>query len=196
MKLGQFNSADWAMIRPQLLWFGAAMLLAGGLLLSAQAFVFFAEREQAAQAVKVNEINVAAQQAQQQWQSVQQYQQQYRQLHAMGVLGREHRLDWLEGLAQLQQSHPEWLLDYSFAPQRLKEGAQPEADLVLLASEMKVNWRARTEWDLSQFAAWLAEQKGRAVATECQLRRGEPPIGGIEVMCKYDWLTIAEQGKS
>jgi hypothetical protein len=176
MKLGSFDQADWALIRPQLLWFGTAMLLAGVLLLLAQAYVYFSERELAAQRVRVGEISAAAE---------------------LGVIGKEHRLDWIEALSQLQQTQRDWQLDFSFAPQRSKEGALAEHGVTLYASEMKVRWLAANEWDISRFTAWLAQQTGRAVARDCLFKRSaNAGRAGIEVECSYDWLTIAAQAKA
>ncbi|WP_373976577.1 hypothetical protein NT239_07535 [Chitinibacter sp. SCUT-21] len=197
MKLAQFERGDWGLIRVQLLWFGAAMLVAGLIIFIAQIYVYFSEAELHAQRSRLQETTQSAEKAQLQWQAVQQYQQQNLTLQRLGIIGQEHRLDWIEALAQLKQAHPAWQLDYAFAPQHKKEGATPTHQVALYASEMKVRWLAANEWDISAFAEWLAQQKGRAVAKECRFARSaNPQLNGIEVDCRYDWLSIAPHRES
>lgn len=194
MKWREFDRSDWRLIRTQLIWFCGALLAAGLLLLIVELFVYFSRRELEVQTQRVAELSRSAEQAQQQWLAVQQYQQQYRHLQQIGVIGSEHRLDWIEGLAQLSQQYPAWGIDYAFAPQRIKEGAVPAQGLALYASEMKIQWRARDELDLSRFATWLSQQPGQAIARDCHFKLANDIQGeGIAVDCHYDWLTIAPQ---
>ncbi|QLG88801.1 hypothetical protein HQ393_11470 [Chitinibacter bivalviorum] len=189
MKLNQYSLQDWLLIRRQLIWFGTAMLVAGLILLVTQAYVFFSEKELAAQQTRIREITGAADLAFNNWQAMQRFEQQYAQMMSKGIVGPEHRLDWVEALAELNRRNGALALDYTFAPQRVKEGAVGEQDLMLFASEMKVQYLAQNEWDFSSFNAWLAKLPGKAIPRSCELKRNDE--AGIDVMCLYDWITIA-----
>lgn len=189
MKLSQYSLQDWLLIRRELIWCGSAMLVAGLILLVTQAYVYFSEKELTAQQTRIREITGAADLAFNNWQAMQRFQQQYAQLSSKGIVGAEHRLDWIEALAELNRRNPDLALDYTFAPQRVKEGALAEQDLTLFASEMKVQYLAQNEWDFSRFNQWLAKLPGKAIPRACELKRHE--AAGIEVLCSYDWITIA-----
>ncbi|WP_410499434.1 hypothetical protein [Chitinibacter sp. S2-10] len=186
-----FTAQDWALLRPQLLTLLSAIVLAAALLIGCRTYLVLNENRYRQTRQQLAALAQSAQEMDSKAQLFRQYQPLYEQLQGSGVLGDEHRLEWLEALSEFKHRWPQ--LDYSFAAQRRL--LTDEQGLALYASEMQLQWRARDEQDFSYFQRRLAALPGRAVARSCELKRieSEAASPGIAVDCRYDWLTIAAE---
>ena len=129
----------------------------------------------------------------------------YHQLAARGVIGEEHRLDWVERIRAIRQARKLYDIQYEIAPQQpldaaVAPGASAGHDF--LASAMQMRMRLLHEEDLLNFLADLRAAglayirvrrcgverlpKGAAADTE-----GVPPQ--LEADCAIDWITIRER---
>lgn len=189
MSLSSYSRADWLLIRHPIVWLGGAMLLAGGLLLGTQIYLYFSQQEQAALQQQLQQVRARADAAQLSWDSVQQHQAEFNVLQRRRIFGAERRLDWIEALAAQTKLQPTLQLQYQFSPQKTLEQSPPMNAVQVYASAMKLGFLAANETDFSRMVQWLNTQPGYAMPAACQLQRAEQ--AGIAVTCDYVWLTIA-----
>lgn len=185
----RYTRQDWLLIRSEMVWLGSAMLFAGVLLLGTQIYLYFSEQEQRTLHEQLQQVRASADAAQTAWDSVHAYQAQFNVLQKRGVFGQEHRLDWIEALANQAKMRPQMQLQYQFAPQTALAQSAPINNVQVYASAMRINFLARHELDFSEFTQWLGTLPGYVAPTSCLLRRAES--SGLVIHCEYAWLTVA-----
>lgn len=188
MKFAPYSQQDWLLIRNQIVWLGAAMLVAGVLLLGTQIYLYFSEQEQRTAQQQLQQARANADAAQLAWDTIEQHQTEFKALQQLHLLGDERRLDWIEALSVKAKTRPELKLLYQFAPQRTLEQSTPINQFQVYASSMMLGFVAMNETVFSEMAQWLNQQAGYAVPAVCQMQRADE---GIAMNCEYLWLTIA-----
>lgn len=133
----------------------------------------------------------------------------YNALRAGGALGDEHRLDWIERLAEIRDSLQLPRLTYTISP-RQPYALLPEAGPALgfAASRMKLELGLVHEGDLVALIKRLGEPRiGVFEIQSCNLRRPvrtglpvtsrnaqhDPKEGNLVGECNVDWITLVAQ---
>jgi hypothetical protein len=119
-------------------------------------------------------------------------------LQARGVVGEEHRLDWVELLRQIRDRRRLLELQYEFSPQRPLD-ATPGSGYAFFASAMRMQLALLHEEDLTRLLDDLRQQASALIQVRScsvvRLPRGgaESGTGGqLQAECLIDWVTLRE----
>jgi len=126
----------------------------------------------------------------------------YRQLTALGILGRERRLEWADSIKRIRAQRGLIDLRYRVAPQKpLVSVPGKPGTIDFYASTMKVNLALLHEEDLFGFLTDLrASGNAYYAVRRCTLSRtGVPPTAAslaarLNAECDIDLITIVDQG--
>lgn len=129
----------------------------------------------------------------------------YRELVERNYIGQEHRLEWVERIAQIKAARRLIEVRYELGPQKpidpgVLPGAQPAGGYEFMASTMNLRMQLLHEGDLLGFLADL--QSGIQAflhVRSCGIER--IPRGGVErgtvahlhTNCVIDWVTLREK---
>lgn len=121
----------------------------------------------------------------------------YRKLDALGFVGDEQRINWLDALRTANQKGALFGINYDVAARRPypRAGALNPGAINIMQSLMKVRLQLLHEEDLPKFLANLAEQNaGVFVVNRCSVRRsGQPQTARFQpnmtAECELAWLT-------
>ncbi|WP_220636108.1 hypothetical protein [Georgfuchsia toluolica] len=127
----------------------------------------------------------------------------YQALQSRGIIGQEHRLDWIEKIRKIKEAHKLLDLNYELGPQ------QPiKADVVapsgnafdIMASPMKLQMALLHEDDLLGLLSDLRNGiQGYIRVNHCDIERAgaAPPAAGptaqLRAKCDIDWITVREK---
>jgi len=126
----------------------------------------------------------------------------YRQLTALGILGRERRLEWADAIKRIRAQRGLIDLRYRVAPQKTLFSVPGKPGTInFYASTMKVNLALLHEEDLFGFLNDL-RSSGNAYYSikRCTLgRTGVPPTAAnlaarVNAECDIDLITVVDQG--
>ncbi len=98
----------------------------------------------------------------------------YRKLLARGVIGDEHRLEWVETIGQIKNDHKLSEIKYQIEPQRTLElpGITPSSEIELRVSALKVEMQLLHEGDLLVFIDGLRSNlKSHVLVRSCSIQR-------------------------
>lgn len=122
-------------------------------------------------------------------------------LQSRGVIGEEHRLEWVELLEEIRARHRLLELRYEIAPQHALDKS-PTGNLSLYASTMKLQLKLLHEEDLTRLLDDLRQQAGALIQVKnCRVARlprvaSDSAIQGmLQAECTIDWLTVRDSGK-
>jgi hypothetical protein len=130
---------------------------------------------------------------------------QYTAINARGIIGDEHRLDWVELVRTIQRERKLLGLEYEIQPrQRLAGNAATSngTGYIFMSSAMKVQMPLLHEDDLLRF---LGDIRASAAAftrlRSCKLQRGTAPSmqedsgmrAQLNAECQIDWITLAPE---
>jgi hypothetical protein len=126
----------------------------------------------------------------------------YRQLKNLGILGREHRLEWADAIKRIRAQRGLIDLRYRVNPQKpLASVAGKPGTVDFYSSTMKVQLALLHEEDLFAFLNDLrASGNAYYSVRECVLSRtGVPPTAPnlaarINAVCDIDLITVVDQG--
>ncbi|WP_313950799.1 hypothetical protein [Accumulibacter sp.] len=121
----------------------------------------------------------------------------FNKLQERGIIGEEHRLDWLELLKEIRDRHRLIDLQYEISPQHRLDGTQ-EGDYSFSASTMKLRLKLLHEEDLIRLLDDLRQQAKALIRVNgCQVERlpatgDERSSGRAHLLadCEIDWLTL------
>lgn len=127
----------------------------------------------------------------------------YRSLDQRGVIGQEHRLDWIEQIRRAGESRKLFEVNYELAPQAPVDGSivsSAGSGFEVLSSPMKFDMPLLHEDDLLNF---ISDLKAGAQAflrlRACSLERApaaentQGPVPQLKAACELDWITIREK---
>lgn len=125
----------------------------------------------------------------------------YRALEARGIIGPEHRLDWIEVLRAVSRHLKVPSVRYTVSRQGKYSPEYPvEAGAFLMfASEMELDLGLLHEEDLPRLLSGLDEQaQGLYSVERCEIRRlndsfaAEPSEPNLSARCKLRWTTVRQ----
>lgn len=129
----------------------------------------------------------------------------YREMLARGHIGQEHRLDWIETIAQIKSRRRLMELDFELSPQHLVEatllpGGAGAGSHEFFASTMKLRMQLLHEDDLLGFLGDLVGNVQAIVhVRSCHVERlpktgTEHGVGAqLKADCVIDWITLREK---
>ena len=125
----------------------------------------------------------------------------YLALDARGIIGQEHRLDWIEQVRRTEKDRKLFKIDYELSPQQpIDRGvATPSGSGVdVLNSRMKFTMPLLHEGDLLNLLTDLtANVKAYLRLNSCILTRTPQPaergpMPQLKAECELDWITLRE----
>ena len=128
----------------------------------------------------------------------------HQQMTAMGVIGQEHRLDWVERIRQIKQDRKLIDLQYELSPQKQVDSAIVPVDgpgFEVMASPMKLQLQMLHENDLLSFLGDVRSSSTQAYVRpkQCSLQRlppqakEQPNSALLKADCHLDWITLREK---
>lgn len=193
----RYTASDLRSIRWSLLAISASILVSALALYSSARY---AERVREDHAGALQQLNDARRQldgAIEDKQNMAVYAGEYATLSDLGVIGEDHRLDWMEGLEGLRQQGLVTDFRYNIAPQT-GYAPQPPVDSGIFDirySEMKLQFDLLHEGQLLDFFDALRSQvKGRYLLEGCSVRRVAEPGADTAIRlaaeCDGGWITL------
>lgn len=128
----------------------------------------------------------------------------YRQLAAMGFIGDEQRINWLDALRVVNQKGDLFGIDYDISPRRpypLASTLSP-GQMNVAQSTMKLRFQMLHEGDLQRFFELLSNQQaGPFMVDQCTLKRTSSTVNtrvqpNIAADCQLSWITAQPQDKA
>lgn len=129
----------------------------------------------------------------------------YREIEARGLIGQEHRLEWVERIAQVKNTRRLIDIQYELAPQKPLDAAILPASAgagghEFVASTMKLQMQLLHEEDLFGFLDDLAGTvKAFLHVKSCKIERlprpdsERGPVAQLKTECLIDWVTLREK---
>ncbi|MBE7458974.1 MAG: hypothetical protein HS112_00370 [Zoogloeaceae bacterium] len=128
----------------------------------------------------------------------------YNALANRGILGEEHRLDWVEQIRAIKTERKLFDVQYEFAPQKPVDAALlpgASGNYEFLTSTMQLRMKLLHEEDLLNFLADLRDQAQAYIRVRsCDVTRLPKQSGEIGALppqldadCSIDWITIRER---
>jgi len=121
----------------------------------------------------------------------------YQQLAALGFVGDEQRINWLDALRVANQKGELFGIDYDISPRRrypLAAALSP-GQMNIMQSMMKIRLQLLHEGDLARFLELLSNQRtGLFLVDQCTLRRSAPTLTmrfqpNLAAECQLSWIT-------
>ena len=133
----------------------------------------------------------------------------YEQMQKRGIIGQEHRLDWIEKIRKIKQERKLIDVNYELEPQQLLDAkadhqaaavAAPNSNgLDFMSSPMKLQMALLHENDLLDFLADLrAGVQGYIRVSKCDISRASVaatehgPTAQLHADCDLQWITLRE----
>lgn len=121
----------------------------------------------------------------------------FRTLEARGLVGQEHRLDWIERIRAIKNERRLLNLQYELAPQQPMPGQGVASDFQLMVSTMVLRIDLIHEEDLLSFLGDLktgvqAMIRVRSCSMERIPRAGQESASGAQLksLCELEWITL------
>ncbi len=136
--------------------------------------------------------------AQHETQEIAQRLQLYSTLNKRGILGEEHRLDWIEQLRQLQQEIGLTSMEFEFLPQKPADSSLNLPSMPgyrFVSSTLNLRLTVLHEGDVQRLLERLPQQASALILTKaCSI---EPPTNRsgqlsspLTVQCTQEWITL------
>ncbi|MCC6611468.1 MAG: hypothetical protein IT515_17575 [Burkholderiales bacterium] len=126
----------------------------------------------------------------------------YRRLLARGVIGDEHRLDWVETIGHIKTDRRLFDIKYQIEPQRALElpGLTQSPEVEFRVSPLKVDMQLLHEGDLLTFLDDLSRNlKSLVLVRECSMQRLDRStvekgvVPRLRAACTIDLVTIRDK---
>lgn len=129
----------------------------------------------------------------------------YNAMDQRGIIGEEHRLDWIEQIRKVEEKHKLLEIQYELSPQKpLDAKVLPGAggDFEFLSSPMRLDMPLLHELDLVNFLTGLnADVQAYLRLKSCSIQRIPTPLATkgsaataqLKARCELDWITIREK---
>jgi hypothetical protein len=120
----------------------------------------------------------------------------YRELVARGLIGDEHRLDWLERIRSIKLARKLIDVQYELQPQQLIDpslSANAAGDIEFMSSSMQLQLLLLHEEDLLNFLADLGDGVDAFVRVrQCKVERipANARMAQLRADCLLDWITL------
>ena len=130
----------------------------------------------------------------------------YNAMDQRGILGEEHRLDWIEQVRKVEEKHKLLEIQYELSPQKPLDAkvlpAAAEGNFEVLSSPMRLDMSLLHELDLLNFLTGLnADVQAYLRLKSCSIERISTPVATkgptataqLKALCELDWITIREK---
>lgn len=127
----------------------------------------------------------------------------YRTLEARGIIGEEHRLDWIEKIGKIKKARKLIDVTYELAPQKRLDATVVQArgnGFDIMASPMTLQMALLHENDLLDFLSDLrADIQGYIRIRQCDISRvvaaaaDHGPAAQLRADCEIEWITLREK---
>ena len=193
---------EWSMIRGALIALAIALVVSIGMLSASYQFWESTDRslkgvERQLRAAREKFRTIDEQEA-----MIATYYPQFQELERQGIIGREHRLDWIENLSRADENLKLPKLAYSIGAQEPFSAEFPLAGgaYALYASNMSLDLGLLHGQDLFKLLGWLDDDaQGLYSVDTCDLVRrmddpGSPRQAHVTSNCELRWYTIRKPG--
>ncbi len=128
----------------------------------------------------------------------------YKQLAAIGFVGEEQRINWLDALRVVNQKGDLFGVNYELSPRRhyLLASTLSPGQMNVMQSVMKLRFQMLHEGDLPRFLELLSNQKaGLFMVDQCTLKRVSSAQSmryqpNLAAECQLSWITAQPQAQS
>lgn len=127
----------------------------------------------------------------------------YMALQSLGIIGQEHRLEWIEKIRKVKEARKLINLSYELGPQQLVKAdvVAPSGNAFdIMSSPMKLQMSLLHEFDLLGLLSDLRSGiQGYLRVSRCDIERvASPPSGSgpapqMRADCDIDWITVREK---
>ena len=192
---------DWRKLRYPLVGLGLALVLVGLLVSFADQYRQKNEKEFQEQQALLNQARQKFQSSGLEKDTIIQYLPAYNQLIASGFIGEERRIEWIENLRQIHETHKLFSIDYSIG---LLENYKPSfmpnlGNFKLQRSTMKIDLDMLHEGDLIHLLRGLENQSSPYIVRDCEISRplgtvidSKNIVANLKAVCEIDWLTLRD----
>ncbi|MBB5019474.1 hypothetical protein HNQ59_002776 [Chitinivorax tropicus] len=191
----RFSRAEWRLLLPQLVMLIAALLLMG--LVCGGAWYEMQRQSQMAAAAHQRLASASqqladAEQARTDWEK---YSPRFAVFYAIGIVGQEDRMQWVEVLTKLGRDNPTMNLRFSIAPQaRADVMPSPAADLQVHATRIRLDFSPLHEVAMQQVLEAIQRQlNGLPVLRGCRLAlpgESQQAISQGQLMARCDFQVL------
>ena len=195
----KFEYVEWPYLRSALLVFTGSAVLGASLLAGSALFKVRMERQHRHHTGRLDEISNRYEALDEEERIIEDYLPQYLELQKTGLLGGEHRLNWIETLQDAGDALGLPSLGYGISAQKpYAYGSHTHTGgFGVFASEMTLNMQLLHEGDLFALLDLLDERaKGLYTVSSCDLTRNfveltdNPVAGNITAGCSLEWFSI------
>ncbi len=195
----RLRAADMQILRGPLGWFVACALISVAMIGASVYFKTTMAREYRTQhdafrAASRKYLSVDADER-----LIEEYLPRFNALSEAGIIGNEHRLNWLEVLREAGAEIGLPAVEYQIETQRHHDSAElPNSDYAVRVSRMSLTMRLLHEGDLFRLLAKLdRDAHGLFSVEQCDLKRAdlsivrEEKVPRLDARCDFDWFTLA-----
>ncbi|MCP5150827.1 MAG: hypothetical protein H6983_21630 [Ectothiorhodospiraceae bacterium] len=195
------DDIDWGVLRGSLVLLAVAVVIGVGLMVATHQFWAGQDREYRRDQRVFTSARGRYQTVDEEERTMATYLPHYRDLEAVGVIGRERRLDWIEALREVARELKLPSVRYDLGSQdrytpafKVDSGAYE-----VYASRMTLNLGLLHEEDLPRLLEVLRERAvGLFTVSSCAIERVAPEFGrspteaNLNARCTLEWLTIRQ----
>jgi hypothetical protein len=196
----KFSNSDFQLMRWSIVVISSSILISGVILYTSSVYAINTQKSRRIAQTQLNQARNKLTMAIEDRDNLADYSKEYDALESNKIIGDDHRLDWMEGLAKLRQQNLVIDFGYNIAPQK-KYAPQPAIDsgnFDIHYSEMKLQFDLLHEGQLLNFFDALRRQiKGHYQLEGCKLERAiavgdtGPNVGtNIKAECNGGWITL------
>lgn len=196
----KFSSSDYRLMRWSIAVVCTSILISGVVLYTSSVYAINTKNDRRTAQTRLNSAQNKLAMARQDRENLADYSKEYDALESNKIIGDDHRLDWMEGLAKLRQQNLVIDFGYNIAPQKkyVPQPAMDSGNFDIHYSEMKLQFDLLHEGQLLNFFDALRRQiKGHYQLESCKLERAiaveesGPSIGAnIKAECNGGWITL------
>ena len=192
---------DLKRLRWNLLLLVISAIAGGTAMIAAQRFMKAAHQDEQRAQTQQSEVRNRLARARDEERDLRSKFERYRDLDAHGLIGQEHRLDWIEQIRKIKQARRLIDLRYELMPQQpLDPALLPGGGSAFefMSSTMHLQMQLLHEEDLLNFLNDLRANVTAFVRVRsCNVDRTAPDTGGpaaqLRADCLLDWITLREK---
>lgn len=196
---GKAYVLDWQYLRGALVFFTCAAALSASLLAGSMYFERRMEQGYLRHSDKLDSLSRRYHALAGQEDVIRDFSARFMDLYKNGILGREHRLNWIEVLQEAGNRLSVPSLSYEIRAQKsyYPEFPAPAGGYSIFVSEMSLEMQLLHEGDLFTLLRFLNEHaRGLYSVSSCELTRNfvqltdDPGAGNVTASCLLEWFSI------
>ena len=196
---GEVCGPDWQYLRGALVFFTCAATLSAALLAGSMYFERSMDQDYLRHSDKLDSLSRRYQALGGQEDVIRDFSSRFTDLYKTGILGREHRLNWIEVLQEAGNRLSVPSLSYEIRAQKsyYPDFPVPAGGYGIFVSEMSLEMQLLHEGDLFTLLRFLNEHaRGLYSVSSCELTRNfvqltdDPGAGNVTASCLLEWFSI------